>query len=150
MQVDSGKAGTPVGFVFAGALGVGLSFGVIKSLNLGLVANLASALSVLAIQWAIYSRGKSSAWAQAQAWAQNEVNIAIEVTNTAISKANALSEAYASAIATAHANATNEVTINMPEQKSLEDLLREGADQIAERFSESTGMAEQEFTTQKH
>lgn len=121
MQIKSDKAGTPIALALTGGLGLGLSYGVIRSFKMGLVAQIASSLTVLLICWLIFSRGKAQSYANAQAWAQNEVNVAMEVYNQATAKAEALAQAYATAISSANAQATNNITIELPngEQKTL-------------------------------
>ena len=120
MQIKSDKAGTPVIYALTIGLGFGLAYGSVRSFNLSLVSSILSMTVIVLLQFLFFRSGKKAAYSQAQAWAQNEVDIAIEVTNTAISKALALSDAYASAIATANATATNQVTVQLP---SVEEML---------------------------
>lgn len=114
MQIKSDKAGTPIALALTGGLGLGLAYGVIRSFNMGLVAQIATSATVLLICYLIFTRGKAHSWSEAQAWAQNELNIAMEVYNQATAKAEALSQAYANAIASANATATNNITLELP------------------------------------
>lgn len=144
MQVKSDKAGTPIALALTGGLGLGMAYGVIRSFKMGLVAQIATSLTVLLICWLIFSRGKAQSYSNAQAWAQNEVNIAMEVYNQATAKAEALATAYASAISSANANATNNITIELPngEKKTLTQTEFEGiinAQRDAQPFGVSMG-----------
>lgn len=150
MQIKSDKAGTPIVFALTAGLGLGLAYGVIRSFHMGLVAQIASTLTVLLICWLIFSRGKQASYAEAQAWAQNEVNVAMEVYNQATAKAEALSQAYASAISSANAQATNNITIELPngEQKTLTQQEFEGIIN-ASRDAQRTGVPVAEQLTQE-
>jgi hypothetical protein len=127
-QIKSDKAGTPIAFALTAGMGLGLAYGVIRTFEMGMWASIGSFLIVLLICYLIFTRGKASSYAQAQAWAQNEVDIAVEVYNQATAKAEALSLAYATAISSANAQATNNITIELPngEKKTLTQTEFEG------------------------
>jgi hypothetical protein len=128
-NITSEKASSPIMFALVAGLGLGFAYGAIKSFNLSLTANILSFTIILLIMWLVFRQGKASSYANAQAWAQNEVDIAIEVANTATAKANALSEAYSMAISQANAQAINEITVNMPnnEVEVIENKKENGA-----------------------
>lgn len=128
MQIKSDKAGTPIVYALTAGLGLGLAYGVIRSFHMSLMANILSAGAVLLICYLLFNRGRASSYSTAQAWAQNEVNVAVEVYNQATAKAEALSLAYATAISSANAQATNNITIELPngEKKTLTQQEFEG------------------------
>ena len=115
MNIKSTKASSPVVYALIAGLGLGIAYGVVKSFNMGLIAQLLTLGTICLIQWLIFRQGASSSYATAQSWAQAQVDIALEVTNTATAKANALSNALSMAIATANAQANNALTVNMPD-----------------------------------
>lgn len=141
-QIRTNKAGTPIAYAAVAGLGLGLAFGVIKAFHLSLMANILSASAVLIICYLLFNRGKASAWSQAQAWAQNEVNVAVEVYNQAAAKAEALASAYSQAISNANASATNNITIQLPngESKTLTQQEFEGIIN-ASRNAQHTGVS---------
>ena len=119
MRVNTNKASTPVMYVLVGGLGLGLAYGVVRSFHMGLVAEICSLAVCVLIMWLIYRQGKASSYANAQSWAQAQVDIALEVTNQATAKANALSEAYSIAISQSNATAQNSVVFQVPQGYEL-------------------------------
>jgi len=150
MQIKSDKAGTPIALALTAGLGLGLAYGVIRSFNLSIMAQVATSATVLLICYLIFSRGKAASYSQAQAWAQNEVNMAVEVYNQATAKAEALASAYATAISSANANATNNITIELPtgEKKTLTQQEFEGIIN-ASRDAQSLGVPMGELQSQE-
>jgi hypothetical protein len=149
-NIRSDKASTPIVYALVAGLGLGIAYGIVKSFNIGLTAQILSFGAIALIMWLIFRQGKASSYAQAQAWAQNEVDIAIEVANTATAKANALSEAYSMAISQANAQAINEITVNMQnnEVEVIKNEDQQGAIDEA-RIAQLTGMAVEELSTQE-
>ena len=150
MQVKSDKAGTPIALALSAGLGLGMAYGVIRSFHMGLIAQILTSGAVLLICYLLFTRGKAQSYAEAQAWAQNEVNMAVEVYNQATAKAEALSQAYATAISSANANATNNITIELPngEKKTLTQTEFEGIIN-AQRDAQSSGVSMGEFIPQE-
>lgn len=124
MNIKSNKASSPIVYALIAGLGLGIAYGVVKSFNMGLIAQLLTLGTICLIQWLIFRQGASSSYASAQSWAQAQVDIALEITNTATAKANALSNALSMAIASANAQANNAITLNLP-NSSLE-LIAQG------------------------
>lgn len=120
MQIKSDKAGTPIVYAMSAGLGLGLAYGVVRSFHLGIIAELATSACIFLILWIIFRQGRKSSYSSAQAWAQNELNVAMEVLNTAIAKAESYAQAYATAISNANATASNNVTVQLP---SVEEIL---------------------------
>ena len=143
LKVNPHKVGKSI-FSFA-SVGVafGLGIGVIEAERLSLTAKVMTLLAVLAIQWFIFKKGQSSAWASAHAWAQASVDIAIEVSNIARANAQSLALSYSQAIANATAVANNSMTVQLsdgaliPISSSLDSgkslSIQEGADMGAMR-----------------
>lgn len=115
MNIRSNKASAPIIYALIAGLGLGIAYGVVKSFNMSLIAQILTLGTICLIQWLIFRQGASSSYATAQSWAQAQVDIALEITNTATAKANALSTALSMAIASANAQANNALTVHMPE-----------------------------------
>lgn len=150
MNIKSDKALTPIALALMSGLGIGIAYGVVKSFNIDRTTQILTFVAVLAICLLLFKSGKKSAYSQAMAWAQNEVNVAVEVYNQATSKAEALSMAYATAISTANASAVNNIVLELPngENKTLTQQEFEGIIN-AQHNARPSGVSVGEFNPQE-